>query len=282
MMRLRDRVGLNVPPLLLRAMLGVIFLWAGLGKVSNITEMPGEAAAVLANMGVIKGPSSVAPPSTPLPTPAPDKQAPDKQTPDKQAPAKQAPAKPPAPTGKSGRIDEGPAVWLASQGVTEPKYTAADFPQPVRIRQVYGLAVAIKNAAEPVAAAGEPAPMRLWPAQLGQGQWPVYQAWAVAMTELAGGCCLILGLLTRFWALALAGVMLGAIWLTQLGPAMQSGKTVLWILPAYQTFDTRAWQPLLFQFSLLMAALALAFCGPGRASLDTALLTGRSDEDDDE
>jgi uncharacterized membrane protein YphA (DoxX/SURF4 family) len=267
MMRVRDRVGLNVPPLLLRAMLGVVFLWAGLGKVSNITEMPGEAAAVLANMGVIKGPSSVVPPAAPVPTPAP---------------AKQAPAKPSAPTGKSGRIDGGPAVWLASQPVTEPKYTAADFPQPVRIRQVYGLAVAIKNAADPVAAAGEPAPMRLWPAQLGHGNWPVYQAWAVAMTELAGGCCLILGLLTRFWALAVAGVMLGAIWLTQLGPAMQSGKAVLWILPAYPTFDTRAWQPLLFQFSLLMAALALAFCGPGRASLDTALLTGRSDEDDDE
>jgi hypothetical protein len=72
------------------------------------------------------------------------------------------------------------------------------------------------------------------------------------------------------------------MWLTQIGPAVQSGTTTLWILPGYPAFDVAQWQTLLFQFALFMVAMALAFCGPGRASLDRAILGGPDGEDDDE
>jgi putative oxidoreductase len=107
-------------------------------------------------------------------------------------------------------------------------------------------------------------------------------AWAVAITELAGGLCLLLGLLTRLAAFGIAGVMLGAMWLTQIGPAIQSGKTTLGFLPDYGAFDGMKWEPLMFQFALCAAALALAFLGPGRLSLDTALLSGRGGDDDED
>ena len=48
--------GSLLAPIMLRVVIGLIFIWAGLGKLS--TEMPvsGQAAATLANMGVISLP----------------------------------------------------------------------------------------------------------------------------------------------------------------------------------------------------------------------------------
>src|SRR4051812_7996533 len=66
MHRVRDRVGLNASPLVLRLMLGIIFLWAGLWKVSIMTEVQGEEAAILAQMGIITKPAAGVPaPTTP-------------------------------------------------------------------------------------------------------------------------------------------------------------------------------------------------------------------------
>lgn len=249
MMRVRDRVGLNFPPLLLRLMLGIIFLWAGMAKVSSTMEVKGEEAAKLANMGVL--------------TPA-------------------ATATPPAPTGPSTAAPaQGPAIRLVSQ-TSAGRYTAADFPNPVRVTGVYGVALVVHSAANPPAAeAGGKVLSPYWPPAIGQGSWPVYLAWAVTITELGGGLCVLVGLFTRLWALGLTGVMLGAMWLTQLGPNIQAGNTVLGFLPAYPRYG-QEWTNLTFQFSLFMAAAALAFLGPGRASLDHLLLGGRTEDDDDE
>jgi uncharacterized membrane protein YphA (DoxX/SURF4 family) len=227
-METRERIALNFPPVLLRLMLALVFIWAGVGKMASQMDVKGEQAATLANMGVI--------------TPA-----------------------------------------LASAGgQSQRTFTAADFPEDVSVRRVNGLALSIHSAANPRPTETNEAPMRIWPYALGQGSWPVYQAYAVAFTELVGGACVLLGLMTRLWAFSLAGVMLGAIWLTEIGLAIQSGNTVAGFLPNRDAFSPGEWQRLLFQFSLLMSSLALVFLGAGRASLDYALFGRPSDEDDED
>jgi uncharacterized membrane protein YphA (DoxX/SURF4 family) len=218
-MGLRERIGLNFPPVLLRLMLAIIFIWLGLGKIMGQVDFAGERAAALMNMGVVVPPS-------------PD--------------------------------------------------AAHEFAEPVRAARVYNLALTIRAASQPGRTAEGEESIRLWPAPLGERRLPVYQAWLVAFTEIIGGVGLLLGLFTRFWAASLAGVMLGAIWLTEIGVAVQAGQTTLGFLPLYETFAPQPWQRLMFQFALLMSLLALAFLGPGRASLDHALLGPLHDDDDED
>lgn len=313
MTRLRDRVGLNIPPLFLRLMLGLIFVFAGLGKVSVSTPVQGEEAAVLANMGVIAPPPGAVKPVVPPAAPtgsgggagttgstgpaAPAKPEPAAKSsetpgttggtggpvsePDKAAVPKPAAAKT-SPSKPKPRTDAGAGrVVLARQAVPAKAYTAADFPQPVSVLTVYRLAAGLYMAAHPgVDEKGAPK-MALWMQSLGDGRWPVYVAWTVALTELIGGAALLLGLFTRIMALGVAGVMVGALWLTVIGPSMQAGQTRLWFLPDWGMMDPRWAMPEL-QLALLMAALALAFCGPGRLSLDRAILGGGADGGDDD
>jgi uncharacterized membrane protein YphA (DoxX/SURF4 family) len=118
--------------------------------------------------------------------------------------------------------------------------------------------------------------MRLWP-DLEPGRdfdpWPVRFAWAVALTEVIGGALVAVGLLTRLGSLGLAGVMLGAMWLTGIGTAIQSGSAKLGFLPKLPNFDP-GWSDILFQFTLFCAAIALFFAGPGALSLDRLLVGG--------
>ncbi len=262
-MRVRDRVGLNFPPLLLRIMLGVIFLWAGLGKIMMVTDVSGEQAAQLANLGLLTPTSTTTnpPPATPpaaLPaTPAPEKK-----------------------DGAQGPMS-GPRIILAHQASAPKTYTSADFPTPVKVRQVHGLTLALISSANPGFSAEGTAKMPLWPKALALGNWPVYMAWAATLTETIGGAALLAGFFTRFFAFSISIVMLNAMWLTQIGPAIQSGKTTLGFLPQYPTFGIE-WQTLFFQFALCMAAWALLFLGPGRASLDKLLFSKPSEDDDEE
>ncbi|MFG0252246.1 MAG: hypothetical protein ACF8NJ_05160, partial [Phycisphaerales bacterium JB038] len=50
-MSFRDRLALTFPPLLIRLVLALTFVWAGLGKVTK-TDFSPEQAAALANMGI--------------------------------------------------------------------------------------------------------------------------------------------------------------------------------------------------------------------------------------
>lgn len=249
----RDRCAANVGPMFLRLMLGAIFLYAGLGKVSQMKEVSGEQAAILANMGILTPTGAAAtPPATPDPT---------------------APPKLPEP--KKTSIDPAEPRIVTVQQAAARVYTAADFPTPVRVRTVNLLALGIHAAANP-----PEGKMPLWPPSIGKGNWPKYLAWAVALTELLGGLGLLLGFLTRVWALGIAGVMAGAMWLTEMGPAIQKGTATLGFLPDYPVFG-EGWQHFMFQFALFMSAMALVFIGPGRMSLDSALLPGRGPDHDD-
>jgi uncharacterized membrane protein YphA (DoxX/SURF4 family) len=247
-------------------------------------EVDGETAAVLANLGVIT-------PATP--TPGTDPGAPVKPLPPPAGDSKPAP--------KDGSANAGPAearivraAWQdggkgapagAGQGTTSAPpgqagtYTAADFPDKIKVKPVYLLAAMIHNAAHPKPTPENPNPMALWPASLASGRLPVIIAWLVLAAELGGGVLVALGLCTRLAALSLVGVMAGAMWLTQIGPAVASGHTVLGFLPDYPRYGME-WTTLLLQFVLFCMALALLFSGPGFMAADHALFGGRRKTDD--
>lgn len=274
----RQRLALGFPPLLLRIALAITFLWAGLGKVVMTMPVSGERAATLANMGV------AVPDAPVLPTPT------------------QGVALPPAggasePMPADGFQNDGPrslvpgtpvrAATPAAPAVAPvaPAYDASDFPDEVQVRRVYSVALRIHNAAYPAMDEDGGRPRGIWPSRLAQGTTARWLAWAVVVAELAGGFGLLLGLLTRLSALSVVVVVAGAMWLTEIGPAVQMGRTVLGFLPDRPAFDTEAWRPLLWQFMLFMAALAVVFAGPGMLALDNVLFgrsRRRADDDDDD
>lgn len=264
-----------ISPLLLRLALGITFLWAGLGKVMIQIPVKGEQAAILANMGVVTPDGQV-----PINTPAP-------HTPDTSPPStggRPTPSEPLQPTKPSGgTIGLAPTTTIAPVlAVLAPpdgnSYTAADFTEPVQVRRLYGLSLLLCRAANPGQTEAGVSKMPLWPAVAAEGKWPMYLAWAVTLTELFGGLCLLVGLGTRVFAFMLAGTMLGAMWLTEIGPAMQSGKAVLGLLPNYATYEPRmspdGYVTVLWQFALLAIALSLTATGAGRFSLDAGFAKG--------
>ncbi|TVQ62214.1 MAG: DoxX family protein [Phycisphaerales bacterium] len=127
-------------------------------------------------------------------------------------------------------------------------------------------------------------PPPIWPDVASTGNRLVLLAWAAAITELVFGLFCLFGFLTRFGAIGFVVTMLVAIWLTEIGPAVQTGATVLGFLPDRPPFDPGAWNVLLWQFALLMSALALLLLGPGRLSIDHLLFGGfaKGDDDDDD
>jgi uncharacterized membrane protein YphA (DoxX/SURF4 family) len=255
---------LNFPPLLLRIMLGGIVLWMGLGKIMGKFEVDGQRAATLANMGV-----TLAPVALPKAT----------------EPAK--PAETPKPSDSKGgaQVPRNPAVTLVSQQTNAAKspgqYTAADFPNPISVRTLHVLSLSIADAAQSKDKDGNPVPS-IWPEALAKGPWPVYIAWTAAIVETLAGVGLLVGLLTRLWALLLTGRMLAAIWLATIGPAIRSGHAVLGFLPDYPTFDAEKWKTPMLQLALLATAAALLFLGPGRASVDHAIFAPPREDDDEE
>ncbi|MDX2131869.1 MAG: DoxX family membrane protein [Planctomycetota bacterium] len=251
-------------PLLLRLALGVTFVWAGMGKLFAEMDVQGERAAMLANWGSLeKAPAKTppAPEGDAIPGEARPEGRPDAQPDERPVP------RDPLPPATQGRVR--PAYFADT-------YDASDFPEPVRTRRVNGLALLVHAAAFPQAREDGSTPMALWPGFAAQGRMPVYVAWGVALTELAGGGMLLIGLLTRLAALGIAGSMLGAMWLTEIGPAIQKGQTVLGFLPDRPGLYTPAMSPdgyvsLLWQAALLAMALAIVLLGPGMLALDHAM-----------
>lgn len=305
-MRKRDSAALAIAPLFLRAVLAATFLWAGLGKFMHTFEVQGEDAAILANYGVIPNPHAPTrdTPSTgsdaadePIP-PAEESPAPgaeDGQTPNDGPQA--------LLEGSTGTMPLGnaqcPTVSLADH--TQPSVaglrpaapvrrvswqtteeqprilaTAADFPDAVEVRGYAGLVLLLHSAIHPGLDPEDSSPrMQLWPdfdPDTEYDPWPRYAALAAGLAELIGGILIGIGLLTRLSAFSLANVMLVAMWLTVIGPAIQSGDTLLGVLPKHDVFDIDAWTTPLWQLSLLGAALALLFAGPGTLSMDRLLL----------
>ena len=90
--------------------------------------------------------------------------------------------------------------------------------------------------------------------------WPMpgVLARAAAATEFFGGACLALGLLTRFWAAGLVGVMFVAIWKVHGANGFSLGKG---------GFE--------YCFVLGILALSLVVQGGGAFSMDRMFFTGK-------
>ncbi len=245
-------LAVSYAPVFLRLVLAITFLWAGLGKLFATFEVKGEPAAILANMGIIQ--PGVAPPLAP-PT----------------APAQPIPA--PSAGHTPASMTVGTLVLAQTTPVTTPSpaYTAADFAEPQKVRRLWGIALRIHAAAHPAPKADGSAGSATWPKAIASGLWPKYLALAVLLAELGAGLGVAIGLFNRLSGLTLAGVMLGAIWLDQCTPAIQAGKTMLFILPDHPLWSVEGWRPILWQFSLFCAGMALALIGPGVFSLDRAI-----------
>lgn len=251
-MRLRDSIGLNLSPVFLRLVLGIVFTWAGAGKFFAKDHFTPEQTARLAQMGVdIPG-------TPPADLPVEDEPGVDEAEPDVEDPAGETPATE-IPTTEPGAAEPIPAP------------DASRYPEGAELRRVYGLALGLDAAAHPGFNEDGEQLEPIWPPDAAKGQWAVYVALAAGITELVAGVLVLAGFFTRFAAIALACVMAAAMWLTQFGPAIQQGKTVLGFLPDHPLYDGELWTPLLFQFSLFGAALALLFLGAGAMSIDAII-----------
>lgn len=295
-MAIRHSCALNLTPLFLRLSLGITFIWAGSAKLFFDQPFAGESAAALANLGVqLQGPHASpsakpmespeppvaeepAAPSTPPVEEKPSDTEPAKPSPEEPAPS---PADEPAPSGSPALAAHHnwfapPAVGVAihpvsSSSASSPRaaktYTADDFPEPLTTLRLYGLSVMLHNASQP-----DDQGRVAWPPTLATPPALRLLPWFVAVTELLGGVLVLLGFMTRVWALALAGTMIVALWLTQIYPAWTGGSAFLWVLPQPMLSDpakwSSAWEKMLFQFALLMIALGLVFSGGGRLSMD--------------
>jgi uncharacterized membrane protein YphA (DoxX/SURF4 family) len=141
----------------------------------------------------------------------------------------------------------------------------------LEVSNAYRLALMLKGMDKPV---GDKQ-VQLWPVALTKERWPVWAAYACTAIELVGGALILVGGLTRLSAFGIASVMMVAMWLTVIGPAIASGHTHLGFLPA----DAPARATLLMgdfsmfqlQFLCLMMSLALVFLGSGALGIDNVL-----------
>lgn len=171
-------------------------------------------------------------------------------------------------------------------GKGEMVYHAGLFTQPVSIKRLYRISLLIHRAGNPAVSPAASlvaspnsspvamttvAPRKLLPNLLTKGSRPVAIAWMLAIGEVIVGVLLLIGLLTRISASWCACVMLSAIWLTEIGPAIQSSSTMLGFLPKRDLWEAEGWKSLLWQCSLLASSLALAFMGSGWLGLDKRL-----------
>lgn len=151
------------------------------------------------------------------------------------------------------------------------KYTAADFPEPARARRAYSLSVLMVHAAYPEPLPGQPAPKSYWPKMLAESPWVVWLSFGAAVIELFAGVLVIVGFLTRLSAGMLVLVMLNAMWLTQIGPALSAGQTQFGFLPDKTWWDAQQWSTFMWQMLIIASGIALSCMGSGAVSVDRAL-----------
>jgi len=277
--------GSLIAPLFLRVVIGLTFLWAGLGKLTTTMEVSGESAAMLANMGVVAV-KPLTPPVLETPTDLPFGNTPDRQpipTEPLTEPSTDPDVGPAKPQGTPKgtptplmRLQASPSQTASTPSDTAPKFVAQDFETPVAVTGVYGIALLIKYKSEPSINADGTNIRPILPAKLGEGRWPVYLAWSAAVTEVVAGAMMLAGLFTRLGAFALMGTMVMATWLTEIGPAMAAGTAKLGFLPAHDWFGmdaagNYAMANFGWQMALLAGSAALVFLGGGYLSLDRLL-----------
>lgn len=307
-MSLRSSMALNVAPLALRLTLGLTFVWAGIGKVAHSAEVTDPAEiAILAEWGQI----DPLPGGLPAPDDNPDNnpdtnpdfdpdvdpESDNNPELDNDAPETDEGVEPEPNDPTEGvpeqteETDEPDATDTETQDMSGEETSAeevlpvayAQADRPVTVKRVLKLALLIHHAANPgVGDDGQPK-MPLWPEPLAKNNLPVVLAWIAAITELVCGAAILTGFFTRLAALPIIGTMIGAMWLTQIGPALQAGETTFGFLPA-GIYEMNAggyvWTHLFWQFALAMMGLALFFLGAGALSIDRLIFGSVRDDRD--
>ena len=270
-------LGVTISPVFLRLALAVIFMYTGLAKYLNEITVTATDAAILANMEVDSvrdqaiGAADEADASPVIFLQA-DAAADTVGEVAGDAGA-EAEAAAEAAGVEAGPTDAAPSGAASGSGIV---YTAADFGDDVTVPAVNGIALMLHYGANPgVDDAGEPK-MAIVPQFAVENGAAVLLANTAAITEIVLAVLVFVGFLARFGGLCVAGVMAVAMWLTQIGPAMQAGDAILYFLPNYDRWDIGAWTPLMFQLVLLCAGLSLLFAGDGTLSL-ASMAGGRSD-----
>ena len=285
----RQRTALSVPPLLLRLALAIIFIWAGYTKIFGFMDVTDENRAALIAAGVLPAPGEAPVEEPPADDPVDEPADPPADEPAGD-PADEPAADPDPADEPAGEPDPTePVEDPAFAQVPTPGITLVAQSSPERVRKVNGLAMLVYARANPPSTLADDEegtleaqrPMALWPPAIGSPPWPVRFAWAAAITELVAGLTLLVGLFTRLGGLSIAGVMGVAMWLTEIGPAIQSGNTWLGFLPMYDPMDVASYTKVLYQLALLVIGLALLFSGPGMLSIDRWIF-GKSVADDDD
>ncbi len=292
-MTVSQKMAANAAPLLLRLGLALVFIWAGYGKLFYVETFGPEQAAVLAQLGVS---TTDAAPDAPGDADAPEPELdPDANVrapgasprvirAQAEQPAEEEEAQPEEsqPEEAQGEGDEATGEVLEAPTEASPDADVAEvITGPVEARRLYYLAYLLKTSSEPNASGSG----QLWPSFLAGNTVIKLLAWAAPITEIVAGVFLIFGVFTRLSALSIAGTMAVAMTLTTIGPAVTGASaSFLGFLPAPR-FDSSdwvgAWQPWLFQFTLLLMALCLVLTGAGAASIDRRLFgSGKRDTRD--
>ena len=289
--------GVSIGSLVARLILGGIFLWAGIPKFQEV-EFTAEQATRLVQLGAIEAPSPAVPEGTPL------DEALDETFEDTED----------APAG-GGELPEDTATPPVDEAPEEPIEDAADEPteepggrlvqeqpldeQPDDEPPFEDAEPADDPLIEPdaptdvTAEPGEVAPVVTGPVKARMVHYltlmldaknhpyPVVFAWLAAVTEVLGGALLIIGFLTRIWALGMVVTMVYAFALTSV-PLLQTAAGSPAGLIAHLRLPEAGPQvtTMLLQLALFGLAWVIMFIGPGAVSLDRALFGRRRHHDD--
>jgi uncharacterized membrane protein YphA (DoxX/SURF4 family) len=310
-MRFRDQVALTLPAHVLRLVLAVVFLWAGIGKIASTTTVTGDDAARLSNLGIRLTaveqlptepdlPINILPDSNDQIEPEPDPDEPildnsedeqrlqeildearrraeqaDENPTDEpsQAPIENPPVDPETENEFETIGLNAASFSMISVQLNTSNATASDFPDQMEVRRLYLIALLLNKCADP-GLTDESQPITpILPGWLSSGSWAKYFAIAAAVTECVAGLLLLIGFMTRFSALGTLGVMLVALWTTQFGPAaMQSGNAVLGFIPNHgDIWNAASYSTLFLQLALAAMSIAVFFLGSGPVGLDRAV-----------
>jgi uncharacterized membrane protein YphA (DoxX/SURF4 family) len=287
-MSFRDRLALTFPPLLIRLVLALTFVWAGLGKVTK-TNFSAEDAAALANMGVQTFVDQAGPPIVVVPDPVPvdDGLVHDDEQPGDPIPGDTEVDSETVDTTIEDLIEEvipgeGPGEEPPAE-VVDPETIDPETVDPpddpgLAYRQASDFRLlTVQNADEgegdPVAADTPPADTQAQPAYTADRfpadgvdaralnkivlmldgspfqDYALYLAWLAALTELIGGLLLIPGILSRIWGLGLAIAMGMALWLTTISASVGSPDAFLGFWPSIAVSPgDDGWWPLVTGF----------------------------------
>lgn len=273
-MGLGQKLSTNIAPLLLRTALAATFIWIGTPMVRTMVLTP-EQTARLANADIRE-------PGAALTITPRDGNRDGNDVPEVNPPA-------PAPGGSGGEArDPGkslvpPPLAAIAQAEGEQGDAAAAgavySPEQFigteqKARRWVLVALTALDAAQPVDDGDDATPNRsVLPLGLANGgPWVKYGALAFGLIVAIGGYAVMLGFLTRLWALGLALCAGLSLWVLELGPSWAMREGMFGFLPDPQISNpevsSEVWMRLMLHFVVLMTALSLLILGPGRLSLD--------------